>query len=168
MKKKLEHIKDPGFKAPKEYFKGLEDKIIAQISLEEKISGNSGFKVPEGFFDSFQEKVESRMESKPVKVRLLTDNRKSLFRYTAAAAVVVVLVVSILFFDPADRPAEVPVSSIHSYIEDGYMDISGYEIEEFLSDEALGNELSAMDLSSEELLNYLSQNLDETLLTYEE
>lgn len=68
-KKDLHNIKNTGFKTPNHYFDGLEDSILGEIKLDEKVKGTVGLKVPENYFEDMEASILSQVK--------LNDNVKS-------------------------------------------------------------------------------------------
>ncbi|NJN28883.1 MAG: hypothetical protein HC819_24405, partial [Cyclobacteriaceae bacterium] len=53
---KLHNIKETGFKVPDNYFESLEETILNDVKLKEKIA-HSGFKTPDNYFESVEETI---------------------------------------------------------------------------------------------------------------
>jgi hypothetical protein len=152
-KKKLHNIKDSGFKAPKNYFDGLEESIMNQIKLHEKIE-DTGFKSPDNYFELFEDKIIDRVKHEP-KVIPLFNKRNLLYASGIAAALVIMLSIFInnneLTFD------DLETASIESYLNEEELD--SYEIASLLTEEELSTDIFIdSDLTSESLEEYLLQN----------
>ncbi len=113
-KNKLHNIKDSGFKAPENYFDGLEDSIMDQIKLHEKIE-DTGFKSPDNYFDLLEDKIIDRVKHEP-KVISLFNKRNLLYASSIAAALVIMFSIFInkseLTFD------DLETASIENYLNE--------------------------------------------------
>lgn len=149
---KLHNIKESGFKTPNNYFDGLEDSIMNQIKLKEKIE-DTGFKVPDNYFDSL-DNVLVQQTKKETKVISLF-NKRNLW-YAASIAAILVLMISI-FTPTIHSTSDLEVAEIEQYLLN--QDISEYELAGLLNEEELNTTYFVESELSEELLeDYLLQN----------
>ncbi|WP_159022992.1 hypothetical protein [Formosa sp. L2A11] len=90
--KDLHNDKNTGFKIPKDYFTNLEDTILSEAKLQEKIP-NHGFKIPDNYFDGLEDQILTKLDAKP-KVRTL--NIKP-WAYAASIAACLALMFTLTF-----------------------------------------------------------------------
>lgn len=151
MKKiEIHNIKESGFKTPKDYFSNLEDTMMSQIHLNEKIS-KSVFKTPENYFESLEERIIDQVANKQETKVISLVSKRNIIAITSIAATIVLLFnlnildknlsfgtidnealenyVSNQEFESFDMEAEI--------IED--IDISSFILEESISDASLEN-----------------------------
>lgn len=152
-KNKLHNIKDSGFKTPKNYFDGLEDSIMNQMKLQEKVE-DTGFKVPDNYFESLDEKILDKVTHKPKVISLFT-KRNLLYATSIAAALVLMLNIignnNELTFD------DLELTSIENYLSEE--DFSSYEYASLLTeDELTTDNFIDTELTDESLEDYLLQN----------
>ena len=53
---KLHTIKTSGFKTPKDYFSKVEEQILNEVNLMDKVDA-SGFDIPESYFDAVEHTI---------------------------------------------------------------------------------------------------------------
>jgi hypothetical protein len=152
-KNKLHNIKDSGFKAPENYFDGLEDSIMDQIKLHEKIE-DTGFKSPDNYFDLLEDKIIDRVKHEP-KVISLFNKRNLLYATSIAAALVIMFSI---FINKSELTfADLETASIENYLNEE--EIDSYEMASLLTEEELSADIFIdSDLTSESLEEYLLQN----------
>lgn len=166
MEKDLKHIinKGTGFKTPPDYFDALENQIMNRIKLEKESIKKNPFAVPDDYFDSLEETIRKKTTQntagKPKVISLKTPN---FIKYAASIAAAFLLIFSIYHFqNTAVTNSEGDFTFITDYVENDGIDFSSYELQELLTDEYLDNDFFETDISQEELLEYLSYNIDET------
>ncbi len=152
-KNKLHNIKNSGFKTPKNYFDGLEDSIMNQIKLDEKI-GDAGFKVPDNYLESLDEKILNKVTHEPKVISLFT--KRNLF-YASAIAAALVLMFNIIGNNSEITFDDLEVTSIENYLYEE--DFSSYEFASLLTeDELITDNFIDTALTDESLENYLLEN----------
>lgn len=152
-KNKLHNIKDSGFKTPKNYFDGLEDSIMDQIKLNEKIE-DTGFKAPDDYFESLEDKILDKVSHKPKVISLFT--KRNLF-YVSSIAAALVLMFNIIGNKNEFTFEDLETASIENYLYD--QDIDSYEIASLLTDDELTTaNFIDTKITDESLENYLLQN----------
>ncbi|NQX84425.1 MAG: hypothetical protein HRT67_00625 [Flavobacteriaceae bacterium] len=135
MSKDLKHIKTSGFKVPEDYFEALEDHIIANSSLDTRISEAKtlGFRVPKDYFETLEDSIFSKLETcEETKVLPLFKKRNILSFSSIAAAFLIMLA----FFVNSDYE-EFDYFLAENYIIDKDVDV--YELAALLTDEELNN-----------------------------
>ena len=152
-KNKLHNIKDSGFKIPKNYFDGLEDSIMNQINLDEKIEG-LGFKVPDNYFESLDDIILNKVAHKPKVISLFT--KRNLF-YASSIAATLVLMFNIIGNNKEFTFDDLEITSIENYLSEE--DFSSYEFASLLNEEELTTvNFIDTDLTNESLEDYLLEN----------
>jgi len=158
--KKLNNIKNPGFKAPEGYFEDLSDKVLAKLNKEpsDTLPETNGFGVPEGYFSEVSETIMDRVDTKHTnKVKLLSLRKRAFYISGIAAALLILFAIL-----PLNTSEEVvTMDMVELYFED--KDIDSYELAELLVETEL---LSVDDLiiepeyDDDELETYLLENAD--------
>jgi uncharacterized membrane protein YvbJ len=151
-KNNIHNIENSGLKTPENYFSNLEDIIMAQIHLEEKIN-KSVFKTPENYFDSLEEKLSNQISEKQETKVISLLSKRNIIAITSIAASIVLLF-NLQIFDKAISFDSIENDALENYvsnqefetlnleaemIED--IDISSFILEESISDASLENYL---------------------------
>jgi hypothetical protein len=152
-KGKLNNIKNSGFKTPNNYFDGLEDSIMDQINLSEKITG-TGFKTPDNYFETLEDKILVKVNHK-TKVIPLFSKRNLVYVVGIAAALILMFNLignrNELTFD------DLEMTSIENYLSEE--DINAYELASLLTnDELITDNFIDSEVPSDILEEYLLQN----------
>ncbi len=177
MKKNNLHNDKSGFKVPENYFTSFEEKLSKAISSEgsEKFlletTKKSGHKVPEGYFDTVEDEIlQNTIGVKPKsKVVSLFSKQNILFISGIAAMIAIIISLSIneeskLNFD------EIDIADLHSYFDDGNIELSDQEMASLLGEELSYTETFEDDLvNDEDLLDYLSEedNIEDDIIFVE-
>lgn len=165
MNNKKLHIKEPGFKTPKNYFENLESQIMEEVSLASKLSKENPFKVPEKYFDELDHRVLNQTSGKKKQPKVIPIYRNIMFRYVAGIAALLLVFFSIFKLQQTVSSETNTITQIESYIENGFLDLSYLDYEALLTDEMLEDTSFISNLEQEELFEYLSYEIDEILLT---
>ena len=162
-KKTLDSIKnESGFKTPEDYFSKVEEQILNEVHLMEKVD-QPGFEVPESYFDDLENKVLDKTISKQdTKVVSLLPWKKVM--YISAAAAVLILIFNAIFniseggidsinFDTLE------MASIETYLEE--QDYSSQELASLLTDEELSSDkFIDNEISEETIEDYLLDHVE--------
>jgi hypothetical protein len=140
-----------GFKTPKGYFDSF------SVDVKAASQNKAGFKVPENYFESFEVKAP-----KPSKVIRLYH-----YKSVAVAAVLIVILgtmlINLINVQQADENldfSKIDRNQLFDYIEDEmYLDHDLY-----ISNNAGSPKSSTIDLSSDEVLEYLDETSIEQLI----
>ena len=150
---KLHNIKDSGFKTPKNYFDSLEDSIMNQIKLQEKIE-DSGFRVPSNYFDSLDDKILGKVAHEPKVIPLFT---KRNLLYVSSIAAAIVLMFNIIGNNKQLTFDDLEIVSIENYLSEENIDT-----QEFASllteDELTADNFIDTNITDEALEDYIMQN----------
>jgi len=152
-KNKLHNIKNAGFKTPKNYFKSIEDSIMTQILLKDKID-DTGFKSPENYFDSLEDTVLKNVKHQP---KVITLFRKRNLYYISSIAASLILMFSIFMKKDTLSFDDLEVASIENYLYNE--EIDSYEIASLLTEEELSTDnFIESELSEDVIQDYLLEN----------
>lgn len=123
MNNKLDHIKQSGFKTPKDYFDNLEDSIFDKLKLNSSLDNidNPGFKVPKDYFSNIEDSVINTLKDDKKGVKVVSIFSKKNLLYYSGIAAAVVLMISI--FKPS---GQISFDSIETELVESY--ISNYNI----------------------------------------
>jgi len=157
----LHNIKSTGFKTPENYFESFNEKLLAKLKDEDKLStiSSTGFKVPNDYFKTVDDKVLSSLAN--------NDEPKviSLFSWKKVAFTTAVAASLILMFNIAFNPQEkltfesLETASIENYLAEE--DFISYELADLLTQEELNSEVFAnTDISEDSLEDYLLENVN--------
>lgn len=168
MSKKIKHIKNSGFTIPSSYFNEVEEKILQEITLEKNGSKNLPFSIPNGYFETLESRILLKLHPKK-EPKIISLIHTKAFKYAVSIAAIIILFISIFTnisknmfdFDAIDQ------SQVSYYVEQGYINLSDTELETLISEQALNNNLLGLDISKDELFDYLSNSLDDNTLLIE-
>jgi len=159
------HIKEPGFKTPKNYFDSLEYQIVNKIVLESSVSNKSSFVVPQNYFEQLEARVLTHPSLKHPQPKIISILKNKTVRYAASIAAVLLVFFSIFKFQQTSNSQSNTITQIENYIDNGYLDISYIDYEALLTDEMLEDTSFFSTLDQQELFEYLSYEIDELHLT---
>jgi hypothetical protein len=134
---KLKNIKDPGFKAPKDYFDDLEDAVFSKLNTEQ-IQGkvdDHGFTMPKDYLDSIENKIFSKLDSDDNNVKVVSLFNKRNLLYISGIAAAVVIMFSVFMNKNDGSSEELDYELVENYILD--QNISSYELASLLTNEEL-------------------------------
>lgn len=162
----------PGFKVPENYFRDFEANLMAKMNekhiLDDTYKGDPGFKTPDAYFDDLESRVLSKIENtgnerNKGKVIPIFRNKKLL--YIAAVAAVFIGIISTVFNEPASQVytiESVELSTLESFIDDGYIELDFLEVSNFMIEEGFSfDEYSEAGLSDQEIYNYVDENIED-------
>ena len=93
--KKLDNINTSGFKVPKDYFSQVEEQILSEVHLKNKVE-DSGFNVPDSYFETLENNIIQKLDAgQDVKVVSLINWKKVI--YASAIAAFSVLMFNVFF-----------------------------------------------------------------------
>jgi hypothetical protein len=160
-----------GLKTPKGYFENFEERLFSKIN-EDKFPKTTGFNTPDGYFETLEERVlkTAKPSEKPAKVIPLFSKKHLGY----AAAVAACLLIGLLVFKNKGVSNSgldsLQLTTIDQYINDGNLDMSLYDISDYISDKDISDvNFKTQQFSETELENYLLENIDdETILNQEQ
>lgn len=157
-----------GFNIPKDYFEDFEDRLFSKLS-EDKLPKETGFNVPDGYFEQLEERLESKINESEKKTKIIPLFTKRTLYYAAAIAACAVLVFSLVNNTISINNLEtIEISSIESYIDEGYLGIDSYDLSSLLMEDDLLTITPESNLFSEETLEeYLLENIDDSSILIE-
>lgn len=151
-KNKIHNIVNSGFKTPEDYFLNMEDKIMSQILLDEKVN-KTVFKIPDNYFESLEERIINQVSEKQEAKVISLFSKPTLITITSVAAAIVLLF-NLNIFDKNISFETLNTVDLENYvsnqefetleleveiIED--IDISAFILKESISDASLENYL---------------------------
>ena len=152
-KKNLHNIKKTGFTTPNNYFEGIEDSILNQIKLQEKV-GDTGFKTPDNYFEGLENSILEKVKPEPKVISIFT--KRNLF-YAASIAAIFLLMLGTFLNNTKLTFDDLESTTIVDYLF--VEDIDTYEIAAFLTDEELNSEhFIESELTGDILEDYLLEN----------
>lgn len=161
MEKKQLYKQKHGFKTPKNYFEGFEDRLFLQLKdeklpPEEKIA--PGFNVPKGYFQHFEMELPKEKTTK-----VLPLFRKENLKYVAGIAAMLVFIFTV-FTDYKHTNISfdtIGYGSIESYIENDRTNFSEPEIKRILLQNPHFSEVEFDKIDDTAIFDYLIKNSNE-------
>ncbi|TCP22599.1 hypothetical protein EV195_11127 [Tenacibaculum skagerrakense] len=160
-----------GLKTPENYFEKLENDLIERIP-EITLPKKTDLGVPQGYFDSLEDSIFDKIklentDSKEVKVISLYQKIKKFIPATAAASVI--LFVSIYFFKTTkETESQIKEAEIVTWFQNGYGEANAYELATLLSNEDLNYDEFTVNVSTDNIEDYLNTVDTSTLIEFEE
>lgn len=160
--------KGEDFKLPEDYFANFNARLQERMQAEAEeealsfLPKSDGFKAPEGYFDQLPEQLKQKLAPKETKVINLKTYRK--VGYSAAAAAAIFILVFSLR-TPAETQIEfsdLANAEIASYFDATEWDVTTSELAEIIPVEEVElADLVETDLESENILEYLDENIED-------
>ncbi|RAJ16889.1 hypothetical protein [Olleya aquimaris] len=142
-KENLNTIKTSGFKVPKDYFKGMEDRILEKAQLD-ALPKTSGFTAPEGYFDTVERSVLQQIQKPEPKI--ISIFSKKVWVSVTSIAATIVLLFSLNVFNPTPSLAKLNNDTVENYIID---EIEIHDLNLLIED----SELSQTDFIDDNLID---------------
>ena len=156
-KKHIHNIKKTGFKVPEDYFNSLEDAILSEITLKEKVS-NSGFKTPKDYFEALEDVIIEKVTKKDTSKVISLFSKKNLV-YASSIAAAILLLFNLSIFQTDSGWSNLDTETVENYMINE--DISFYEIASLLPDEDLEEaDFVTHNFNNENVETYLLNNLE--------
>ncbi|WP_272022669.1 hypothetical protein [Olleya namhaensis] len=114
-KENLNTINNSGFKAPKDYFEGLEDAILTQAKLEAH-SKTVSFKVPDNYFETIEDSIVAKLNKPEPKVFNLFS--KKVITSVSSIAAAIVILFSLNLFKSSPTLENLDTATVENYILD--------------------------------------------------
>lgn len=170
-KDKISYYSNSGFKAPQEYFEGLENELLNKIHFNEGLRDikHAGFTVPKGYFDEIEDGLLKKATQSKPKVRSLIT--KEAFLYAASIAAIIIAFASTFYINPENQTSweNVELSVMESYIDNNNIEFSTGEISNYIFQQGYIIDDTDLDkVDSEAMINYLDENLEEPLYILDE
>ena len=159
MNKDLKHIKNQGFKVPKDYFETLEDQIMSNITLDTQISKaeTPGFETPKDYFNTLEDNIFNKLET-PQETKVIPLFKKRNILYFSSIAAVLLLMLTIFVNTDSE---ELDYDLVENYIINEDVDV--YELATLLTDEELNNiqmEIRNSTYIEDDMESYLLDNVN--------
>ncbi|GGG59157.1 hypothetical protein [Bizionia arctica] len=156
-KNKIHNIEHSGLKTPENYFSNLEDTIMAQIHLDEKIN-KSVFKTPEIYFETLEDRVLQQISNnKETKVRSLISTRT--FITVSSIAATIILLFNLQVFDNNITFDSIENEALENYVSNQEFETSNMEAE-IIEDIDISTFILGESISDASLENYLYNSSD--------
>ncbi len=168
----LPNQQKPGYKVPENYFRDFEADLMARLNedhiLGDTYKGDPGFKTPDAYFDDLENRIFNNIENSGStknngKVIPLIRNKK--LYYIAAVAAVFIGIISTLFYQSTNQVYtidSVELSTLESFIDDGYFELDFMEISTFMIEEGFSfDDYSTTGLSDQAIYNYVDENIED-------
>lgn len=157
-----------GFNTPKSYFEDFEDRLFSKLS-EDNLPKETGYTIPKGYFDQLDLVILKNVETSVNQSNVIPLLSRRTIAYAITIAACAVLVFSLVNTNHTlDTVETLDVSSIESYIEEGYLDIDSYEIASLLKEEDLTNLNDESEYISEDVIEYyLLEQIDDSSILIE-
>ena len=158
MNRNLNKIKGSGFKAPENYFQGLEDSVLNKIKLKD--IETPGFTMPKGYLDTLEDNVLAKVsENKDTKVINLYSRRNLLYVSSIAASILLLFNLSVFESNRTASFDTLDTATVENYIMNEY--INSYDMASLLTDEDIVEEdFIEHSFSDENVENYILNNID--------
>ncbi|NER12013.1 hypothetical protein GWK08_01040 [Leptobacterium flavescens] len=169
MDKKKKYTEQEGFKVPEDYFTSFEDKLFAGLE-DASTDAKDGFKVPKAYFESLEDRIldsiDKENNEEEVKVIKLSSYKKYFYASIAVAAGLFLFFGTDLFTIEATVPqttvAEVENEDIDSFIDEGLLTLSTYDISMLFEDVNLEDiTVAPEEIEDNALIEYLSDKLED-------
>lgn len=156
-----------GFNLPKGYFEEFESRLFNRINIE-SLPKESGFKVPTGYFNDLDKNITASVEDSN-KTKVISIVTKKTLLYAVSIAACAVLVLSLINFNnEVITLSDIDLSTIETYIEEGNLEVTNYDLTSLLSEEDLSELTIEGNLIPEELIEeYLLDNISDTSILIE-
>lgn len=162
---KLSELKSmkTGFEIPQGYFESIEEKVISKIDFENVASND----IPQGYFDTIEDRVFDKLKNEEPKVISIKGRFIKIAAPLAIAASILLLITLQIFnTKQEDVFSSLKTSDIETWIENGDLELSTYEIAAVYDDANFENIEFYNDYTEDDLLNYLDDiDLESLLLT---
>ena len=157
-----------GFNTPKNYFEDFEDRLYSKLS-EGNLPKETGYTIPKGYFDQLDSVILKNAETSVNQSKVIPLFSRRTIAYAITIAACAMLVFSLVNTNPTLVTIEtLDISSIESYIEEGYLNIDSYEIAYLLQEEDLINLNAESEYISEDIIEYyLLEQIDDSSILIE-
>lgn len=152
-----------GFKVPEAYFRNFDADLFATLEAE-RFPETSGFVTPEDYFQKIDSRVMDAVKASEKEPKVISLWKRKSLVYAAAIAASVVLIVSIFMNTDATGFNSLQDSTVSTYIEDGNLDFSTFDVVALLDDVDITNlELPSTQFTDEKIEDYLLEDIDDTV-----
>ena len=158
-KNKLHNLNTTNFKTPANYFDSIEDKVITKLKSE--LLQNETTVLPDNYFDGIEDKVFAKLAKKQKVISF----RKNTIKYVTGFAIAASLAL-IFILTPQKNNSEITfdaieTSEIEQLIQNGLIEVNAVTLTAAFPDIEVDASLNNINLSNEDLLNYLdSENIE--------
>lgn len=157
-----QNSKNP-FKIPDNYFESFDSRLKNKLSQGmSSIPEEEGFVVPDGYFDTVHDAVLKRLDTQESNIIQLNAYKKYYYWAASIAAIFVVALVLNLNSSPEPTFESLADSDIDNYFENNDIDLSSYEIAEFIEvDQLEVYDIMENHFVEEQMVDYLNDNIED-------
>ncbi len=170
MKKDKKHIPS-GFNTPPDYFDTFEEKLLHHLEQENSVNPlperiESGFTLPPAYLDRIEDQIFEQLPTETPKekttiIPLYTPKKIQLI--ASLAAMIAIIITIYIVQKPTPEPLLVTATDVHTYINDGYIELTDTEIATLFDEDATFTSLATDIPAQESLIDYLSDTDIDTL-----
>ena len=157
--------KENPFKTPKNYFSTIEDRVFDQIKPKER---ENAYAIPKGYFDTVEDNVFKRLQTETKVIDFKTRLIRSFIPIAAAASLILFVTLQLLnnTNDNADLFAQIEISEIENWIDNGDFEIDSYQIAAVYEDTDFEDLELNQQYNDDNLMDYLNDiDLESLILT---
>jgi len=159
----MKEAKENKFTTPTGYFDNFNARLMDKIVKEESlIPKNDGFGVPDNYFTSLNAQLSKKLNTEEPKVISLKLYKKF---YYAAASIAAMLLLGFWLNQKNETKLnfeDLATTELDAYFEDNNLDISSYEIADYVSLENINlTDITEKNIEDNTILEYLDDNVDE-------
>lgn len=156
-----------GFSVPTNYFDGIEESVLAHVSIE-KVAKKPSFDVPADYFSKLENEIMSKVSS-PVKETKVISLRERFLKFVpVAAAACVLLFVGLNYFNTSTTNLtidDVSVADIENWYDNGYGTTNNTELAMVLeTSDFADDDISSINIDSNQLEDYFNTTDNTSLL----
>jgi len=160
--------KGEDFKLPEDYFANFNARLQERMKAEAEdevlsfLPKSDGFKAPDGYFDQLTEQLKQRLAPRETKIINLRTYRKVGYSVAAVAAIFILVFVLRPTSETPIEFSDLANAEIASYFEDTQWDVTTAQLAEVIPVEEVElADLVETDLESENILEYLDENIED-------
>jgi len=153
------------FKTPENYFSTIEDRVFDKIQSGEK---ETAFSIPKGYFDTVEDNVFKKLHTKTKAIDFKTRFIKTFLPIAAAASLLLFVTLQLLNNnnDNTDLFANMELSEIENWIDNGSLEFDSYQIAAVYNDTDLEDIELDQQYSDDNLMKYLDDiDIESLILT---
>jgi len=151
------------FKTPDNYFLTIEDRVFDKIKSEE-----TAFSIPKGYFDTVEDNVFKKLHTETKVIDFKTRFIKTFLPIAAAASLLLFVTLQLLNNnnDNTDLFANMELSEIENWIDNGSLEFDSYQIAAVYNDTDLEDIELDQQYSDDNLMDYLDDiDIESLILT---
>lgn len=156
-----------GFSVPTNYFDGIEESVLAHVSIE-KVTKEPSFEVPTDYFSKLEDEIMSKVSS-PAKETIVISLRERFLKFVpVAAAACVLLFVGLNYFNTNTSNLtidDVSVAEIENWYDNDYGTTNNTELTMVLeTSDFTDDDISSINIDEKQLEDYFNTTDNSSLL----